>query len=210
MGKKRENNKVYLSGEVVSEPVRVIRDKGEPLCRFTVRVPRLSGVYDILPVTILERNVTEAISLGQRICMAGQFRSYNRLENGKSRLFLAAYAQELLSEDVKTAPNTVELNGCLCKPPIYRTTPFGREIADFLLAVNRDYNKSDYIPCIAWGGNARFISMLSVGDRLAVSGRLQSREYQKKYSETDIENRVAYEVSVSRLELLDGQEDEED
>jgi single-stranded DNA-binding protein len=115
--------------------------------------------------------------------------------------------RELLDELPNRNPNSILLSGYICKPPVYRTTPFNREIADVLIAVNRAYNKSDYIPCIAWGRNARFVKNLGVGDRIAVSGRIQSREYQKKLSETDIKTMTAYEVSVSKLAAFEAGED---
>jgi single-stranded DNA-binding protein len=137
----------------------------------------------------------------------GQFRSYNKIEGGKSRLMLTVFVRELLDDVPNKNPNSILLSGYICKPPVYRTTPFNREIADVLIAVNRAYNKSDYIPCIAWGRNARFVKNLGVGDRIAVSGRIQSREYQKKLSETEIKTMTAYEVSVSKLAAFDAGEE---
>ena len=129
------------------------------------------------------------------------------MENGKSRLMLTVFIRELLSSAPGKNPNSILLGGYICKPPIYRTTPFNREIADILIAVNRAYNKSDYIPCIAWGRNARFVKNLCVGDKIAVSGRIQSREYQKKLSETEMKTMTAYEVSVSKLAAFDSETD---
>jgi primosomal replication protein N len=169
---------------------------------------RLSGQADILPITISERLIQDGmLAKGKNICAVGQFRSYNKLENGKSRLMLTVFVRELLAELPDKNPNTILLSGYICKPPVYRTTPFNREIADVLVAVNRAYNKSDYIPCIAWGRNARFVKNLTVGDKIAISGRIQSREYQKKFSETDIRTMTAYEVSVSKLAAFDSTED---
>ena len=169
---------------------------------------RLSGQADILPVTLSERLIQDGmLAKGKNICAVGQFRSYNKLENGKSRLMLTVFVRELLTDLPDKNPNTILLSGYICKPPVYRTTPFNREIADVLVAVNRAYNKSDYIPCIAWGRNARFVKNLTVGDRIAISGRIQSREYQKKLSETDIRTMTAYEVSVSKLAAFDSTED---
>jgi hypothetical protein len=169
---------------------------------------RLSGQADILPVTLSERLIQDGmLAKGKTICALGQFRSYNKLENGKSRLMLTVFVRELLTDLPEKNPNTILLSGYICKPPVYRTTPFNREIADVLVAVNRAYNKSDYIPCIAWGRNARFVKNLCVGDKIAISGRIQSREYQKKFSDTDVRTMTAYEVSVSKLAAFDSTED---
>lgn len=198
----QENNKMYFSGEIVSEPTLTHARYGEGFYEFDVRVPRLSGTDDILPVTISEKLLYgKEIGKGTKINAVGQFRSYNKIEDERSRLVLTAFVQELLEETDN--PNTITLNGYVCKPPIYRMTPLNREIADILIAVNRAHNKSDYIPCVAWGRNARFASMLSVGDRVAVSGRVQSRQYEKKVSETNIQKRTAYEVSISKLATHD-------
>jgi primosomal replication protein N len=144
--------------------------------------------------------------MGKHIEVLGQFRSYNSYHNEGNRLILTVFARDInfLDDDaVVKNPNQIFLNGYVCKKPIYRTTPFGREITDILLAVNRPYNKSDYIPCIAWGRNARYSESLEIGHNIKVWGRIQSREYQKKVNETEFEKRVAYEVSVSKLEYLE-------
>ena len=199
-----KNNKVYVMGEIVSDAKFSHEVYGEGFYEFFVKVPRLSGQADILPVTLSERLIQGAtLEKGKTLCAVGQFRSYNKLENGKSRLMLTVFVRELLEELPDKNPNSILLSGYICKPPVYRTTPFNREIADVLIAVNRAYNKSDYIPCIAWGSNARFVQNLTVGDRIAVSGRIQSREYQKKFSDTDIRTMTAYEVSVSKLAAFD-------
>ena len=140
---------------------------------------------------------------GADVNIFGQFRSYNKLEGGKSRLMLTVFIRELLEEQPGKNPNSIVLSGYICKPPVYRTTPFNREIADLLIAVNRSYNKSDYIPAIAWGRNARFVRSLSVGDRVALSGRIQSREYQKKQPDDSFVSMTAYEVSISKLAAFD-------
>jgi single-stranded DNA-binding protein len=195
-----KNNKVYVMGEIVSDATFSHEVCGEGFYEFFIRVMRLSGQADILPVTLSERLIeVGSLCKGKLLCAVGQFRSYNKIENGKSRLMLTVFVRELLDEPSAKAPNSILLSGYICKPPVYRTTPFNREIADVLIAVNRAYNKSDYIPCIAWGRNARFVKNLAVGDRIAVSGRIQSREYQKKFSETEIKTMTAYEVSVSKL-----------
>ena len=199
-----KNNKVYLMGEIVSDATFSHEVYGEGFYEFFVKVLRLSGQADILPVTLSERLIQDGmLCKGKSICALGQFRSYNKMENGKSRLMLTVFIRELLSSAPGKNPNSILLGGYICKPPIYRTTPFNREIADILIAVNRAYNKSDYIPCIAWGRNARFVKNLCVGDKIAVSGRIQSREYQKKLSETEVKTMTAYEVSVSKLAAFD-------
>ena len=172
-----------------------------------VLVPRLSESSDVIPLMISERllDVTQDYT-GEKIAVTGQFRSYNRHEERKNKLVLSVFVRELefieeIEENEKT--NQIFLDGYICKAPIYRKTPLGREIADLLLAVNRPYGKSDYIPCICWGRNARYAAGFSVGDRCLVWGRIQSREYMKKLSEEDLEKRVAYEVSVSKLDVPD-------
>ena len=203
-----KNNKVYVVGEIVSDGVFSHEVYGEGFYEFYVKVMRLSNQADILPVTISERLIQGGmLCKGKTLCATGQFRSYNKIENGKSRLMLTVFVRELLEEEPGKNPNSILLSGYICKPPVYRTTPFNREIADVLVAVNRAYNKSDYIPCIAWGRNARFVKNLNVGDRIAVSGRIQSREYQKKISETETKIMTAYEVSVSKLAAFDSTED---
>ncbi len=203
-----KNNKVYIMGEIVSDATFSHEVYGEGFYEFFVRVMRLSGQADVLPVTVSERLIEGGeLKKGKTLCAVGQFRSYNKIENGKSRLMLTVFLRELIEEVPNKNPNSILLSGYICKPPIYRTTPFNREIADVLVAVNRAYNKSDYIPCIAWGRNARFVRTLSVGDKVAVSGRIQSREYQKKLSETDIRTMTAYEVSVSKLAAFDANEE---
>ena len=203
-----KNNKVYVMGEIVSDAVFSHEVYGEGFYEFFVKVMRLSGQADILPVTVSERLIEGgALRKGKTISAIGQFRSYNKIENGKSRLMLTVFVRELVEAAGEKNPNSILLSGYICKPPVYRTTPFNREIADVLVAVNRAYNKSDYIPCIAWGRNARFVKTLSVGDRVAVSGRIQSREYQKKLSETEMKTMTAYEGSVSKLAAFDSGED---
>lgn len=172
-----------------------------------VSVNRLSNFVDYIPVMVSERLIdTTQNYIGQYIYVTGQFRSYNRHEEKKNRLVLSVFARELEfmeqeEEDVKS--NQIFLDGYICKEPIYRKTPLGREIADLLIAVNRSYGKSDYIPCICWGRNARFASGFTVGAHVQVWGRIQSREYVKKLNELETEKRVAYEVSVSKIEYLD-------
>ena len=193
-------NRVYLNGEIVSEAAFSHEVYGEGFYEMSVLVKRLSGQADILPVTISERLIQDKqLGIGSEISAIGQFRSYNKLVDGKSKLMLTVFVRELLEGEAQKNPNSIVLSGYICKQPVYRTTPFNREIADLLVAVNRSYNKSDYIPCIAWGRNARFVKNLAVGERIALSGRIQSREYQKKFSETDVRILTAYEVSISKL-----------
>lgn len=205
-----ENNQVTIMGEIVGDFSYSHEIYGEGFYMVDVQVARLSDSSDVIPLMVSERllNVKEDYK-GAYICVAGQFRSYNRHEERKNRLVLSVFAREIefleeIEEGART--NQIYLDGYICKEPIYRKTPLGREIADLLLAVNRPYGKSDYIPCICWGRNARYASTFEVGSRCAVWGRIQSREYMKKLSEEQTERRVAYEVSVSKLELLDKEE----
>ena len=199
-----KNNKVYLSGQIVTPAVYSHEVYGEGFYEFNVSVNRLSGAADILPVTISERLVEEGkLDVGSKLNAIGQFRSYNKISEGKSKLMLTVFIRELLAEPLQINPNSVVLSGYICKPPVYRTTPFNREIADLLIAVNRAYNKSDYIPAIAWGRNARFVKNLAVGEKIVVCGRIQSREYQKKISDLEVRTLTAYEVSVSKLAAYD-------
>ena len=197
-------NKVILAGEIVETPVYSHSVYGEGFFETMMSVPRLSQHNDILPVTISERLIADRdIKVGSQIAAEGQFRSYNRIMDGKSRLMLTVFVRDLLEMAPNMNPNIIELEGYICKPPIYRTTPFKREICDILLAVNRAYNKSDYIPCIAWGRNARFVKAAAIGKKIYITGRIQSREYQKRISETESEVRIAYEISVNKI-ALDG------
>lgn len=202
-----ENNKVSIVGEIVSDFVYSHEVFGEGFYLVDVSVNRLSNMADVIPLMVSERllDVTKDYK-GMIIEAAGQFRSYNRHEGLKNRLVLSIFVRELqfLEEEVKdqSKTNYIELDGYICKPPVYRKTPLGREIADILIAVNRPYGKSDYIPCIAWGRNARFASTFEVGGHIKVWGRVQSREYTKKINEEENEKRIAYEVSVSKIEFL--------
>ena len=196
-----QSNKVYLCGTVQSEPVYSHELYGEGFYEFSICVPRLSGQNDIIPLTVSERILKDAdVAIGKQIALNGQFRSYNKMAEEKSKLMLTVFVRDFCAPQEEN-PNTVELSGYICKPPIYRTTPFNREICDLLVAVNRAYNKSDYIPCIAWGRNARFVKSVEVGQKLALQGRIQSREYVKKLSETESETRTAYELSINKINL---------
>jgi single-stranded DNA-binding protein len=209
-----ENNQVTVMGEIVSDFSYSHEIFGEGFYMVDVKCKRLSESYDIIPVMVSERLIDVADSyIGSLICVVGQFRSYNRHEEHKNRLVLSVFAREInfieeMEESSKT--NQIFLDGYICKEPVYRKTPLGREIADLLLAVNRPYGKSDYIPCICWGRNARYANHFKVGERCAVWGRIQSREYMKKLDEENVEKRVAFEVSVSKMELGEGEEIEDD
>ncbi|MBO7508342.1 MAG: single-stranded DNA-binding protein [Clostridia bacterium] len=193
------NNKVYLRGKIVSEPVFSHEVFDEKFFEFDLLVPRLSDSFDTIPITISERLLDDNIVPDKTITISGQFRSYNKQVDGKSKLVLTVFVRELEENDELQNPNIIELNGFICKEPIFRTTPFKREICDVLLAVNRAYNKSDYIPCIAWGRNARFVKDLKVGESLNIVGRIQSRVYQKKLSDDMTETKNAYEISVAKI-----------
>jgi len=195
-----DNNKVSLVGKVASVPIFSHELYDEKFYEFVLEVPRLSEYSDSIPLTVSDRLLKISnLSIGSTICVSGQFRSYNKLVDGRSRLMLTVFVRDIISTPTTQNPNMIELKGYICKPPIYRTTPFDREICDMLIAVNRAYNKSDYIPCIAWGRNARFIKESAVGQKLTLSGRIQSRSYVKKISETESVTKVAYEVSIGKL-----------
>ena len=202
-----ENNQVSIVGEIVSDFRFSHEVYGEWFYLVDISVNRLSNIVDYIPVMISERLIdVEENYIGQYLYVTGQFRSFNRHEEKKNRLVLSVFAREVEfmdgpEEDIKS--NQIFLDGYICKEPIYRKTPLGREIADLLIAVNRSYGKSDYIPCICWGRNARFASNFDVGGHVQVWGRIQSREYVKKISEEETEKRIAYEVSVSKVEFLE-------
>lgn len=210
-----ENNHLVLVGKITSERKFSHEIYGESFYIFNLEVPRLSDMTDIIPITISERLIDDdKMQVGSKIIVKGQFRSYNSYENEKNKLILTVFAkdiifeedmekEEIVSEENKKVPvsNEVVLAGYICKKPIYRQTPFGREIADILLAVNRAYNKSDYIPSIAWGRTARFCQNLPTGTEVRIIGRVQSRKYEKKYEDGTVEEKVAYEVSISSLEV---------
>ena len=218
-----DNNYLVLVGRVANEKKFSHEVYGESFYLFNLEVPRLSGTSDVIPITVSDRLLTGTnLEVGSNIIVKGQFRSYNTYDNTKNRLVLTVFAKDILpvveeteeQDEVRKdeVSNEVILNGYICKPPIYRQTPFKREIADILLAVNRAYNKSDYIPCIAWGRNARFCQNMEVGTCVRVVGRVQSRLYDKKLEDGTVEQRVAYEVSIGSMEVLneeDGSKPEE-
>lgn len=202
-----ENNQVSIVGEIVSDFRYSHEVYGEGFYMVDISVRRLSDFVDYIPVMVSERLINvEGNYIGQYVYIGGQFRSFNRHEEHKNRLVLSVFARELeLIENGcdDDASNEIFLDGYICKESVYRKTPLGREIADLLIAVNRSYGKSDYIPCICWGRNARFASGFEVGTHVQIWGRIQSREYVKKLSETQVEQRTAYEVSVSKIEFLE-------
>ncbi|MEG2291027.1 MAG: single-stranded DNA-binding protein [Clostridium sp.] len=203
------NNKIYLEGTVISGLDFSHEMYGEGFYTFSIEVTRLSDSVDVLNITVSERLIANLdLTIGNDIIVDGQLRSYNKFVDGSNKLILTVFARNIepCIERSKN-PNEIYLDGYICKEPVYRTTPFGREIADVLLAVNRAYNKSDYIPTIAWGRNSRFCQSLEVGDNIRVWGRLQSREYQKKVTEEDVIKKIAYEVSISKMEKV-GKEEE--
>ena len=210
-----ESNYLTLVGKVTGEKEFSHEIYGERFYTFKLSIERLSGNADIIPITVSERLVNDdMLTEGKKLLVKGQFRSYNSYENEHNKLILTVFAKDVIEvkEDDETenefskkdgVTNEVVLVGFICKKPIYRQTPFGREIADLLLAVNRAYNKSDYIPSIAWGRNARFSQNLEVGTKVRIVGRVQSRQYEKKFEDGSVENRIAYEVSIGSLEVVD-------
>ncbi|MBP3463998.1 MAG: single-stranded DNA-binding protein [Clostridia bacterium] len=213
-----ENNHLVLVGKVTSEKTYSHEIYGEKFYIFDLEVPRLSSAVDVIPITVSERLLTGLnLEIGKKLSVEGQFRSYNSYQNERNKLILTVFAKDIVEindesieeseesqEEKKDAiTNEVTLSGYVCKKPIYRQTPFDREIADLLLAVNRAYNKSDYIPCIAWGRNARFCQNMEVGTEVKIVGRVQSRKYEKKFEDGTSETRVAYEVSISSMEIVE-------
>ena len=199
------NNQASIMGTIEEGFALSHEIYGEKFYVTTVRVPRLSEAADYVRVMVSERLLTDnEYNVGDMVAVTGQFRSYNSYEEGGNRLVLTVFAKAIAPYDEGESrnPNTLYLNGYICKTPVYRTTPFGREITDLLLAVNRSYNKSDYIPIIAWGRNARFAKNLSVGDNVKIWGRIQSRTYQKRISDEETIEKTAYEVSINRMELV--------
>ena len=227
-----DNNCATLIGKVASDKRLSHETFGEKFYLFDLEVMRLSDIADIIPITVSERLLTNFdLSIGNQIIVDGQFRSYNNYENEKNRLVLTVFAKDIqeydkvkeqeeiepkddetdeeeTSEKKGEVTNEIVLIGYICKKPIYRQTPFGREIADILLAVNRAYNKSDYIPCIAWGRNARFCQNIEVGTEIKITGRIQSRTYEKKFEDGTTETRVAYEISIASMEVIEESDDE--
>lgn len=196
------NNRVMLTGKVASTPQFSHETFGEGFYELKLSVPRLSDKEDIIPVIVSEKLLTDnKFAVGNTVRVKGQFRSYNQNDGEKSKLILSVFVREIVENTQEELnPNIIEITGYICKPPIYRTTPFKREICDILVAVNRAYNKSDYLPCIAWGRNARFIKNIQIGSKLFIVGRIQSRDYQKRLEDGTIQNKVAYEISIARIQ----------
>lgn len=212
MRKEIKNNQATLSGEIVSNFEFSHEVYGEGFYIAMLASERTSGQKDIISIMVSDRLVdTGADWVGRFVKVSGQFRSYNKHEGEKNHLVLSVFAREF--EEFEEMPfsdnysNHIFLDGYICKPPIYRETPLGREIADILLAINRPYGKSDYIPTICWGRNARFAYSLEVGTRLQIEGRIQSREYKKQISDDEYETRTAYEVSISKMTVVEELED---
>lgn len=202
-----DNNRVIVAGKMMEELEFSHSIYGEGFYKAFIGSPRLSDESDVLPITISER-LLEGIELNKEdeLTIQGQLRSYNMKVDGQNKLILVIFSRDLkisIDEKMSKNPNQIFLDGYICKNPMYRTTPFGREITDLLIAVNRPYNKSDYIPCIAWGRNARFSQNLEVGQRIKLWGRIQSRKYQKKFSDGEVVNKTAYEVSISKMDIVD-------
>ncbi len=203
---RNKNNKVVLTGKVTGAPVYSHEVFGECFYVFDMDIQRTSGIIDTVPVMVSERMCNiENIKVGNSYEIIGQFRSYNKKQESKSHLLLSVFTAEMreLDEEEFVGENSVVIYGYICKEPVYRKTPLGREIADLLVAVNRVYGKSDYIPCIVWGRNARYISTLEIGKLVELKGRIQSREYFKQINEEEFEIRVAYELSVSQIALCE-------
>ena len=204
-----KNNQAVIAGEIISDFKFNHEVFGEGFYFVKLKVSRLSHSSDIIPLLVSERLIDVKQShIGQFLEARGQFRSHNKQESDKNRvvLFLFAKEIEMIDSAENRNPNEIFLDGYICKEPVYRTTPLGREIADVLLAVNRAYGKSDYIPCICWGRNARYAGNLTVGSRIQLRGRIQSREYQKRIGEGKVVDKIAYEVSASQMEYIEEEE----
>ena len=199
-----ENNIITLTGTVEASPEYSHTVMDEKFYSFTLRVPRLSETEDFLPITISEEIFDpELIKKENPLKIKGQLRSYNKYTETKTRLILTVFAKEIsLPDELDSNPNEIFVNGFICKEPVYRKTPFGREITDLIIAVNRAFNRSDYIPAIAWGKNAVFSENLEVGSNVLLWGRLQSRNYNKRLSENEVETRTAYELSITKIEKI--------
>lgn len=201
-----DNNNVEIGGEIIEEIKFSHEIYDEKFYKFLIKTKRLSDYEDILPVIISERLVNlEEIKIGKLVKISGQFRSYNLQTETRNRLLLSIFVKEIeFTEDEKVLTlNDANFVGYICKEPVYRKTPLGREIADVLIAINRTYKKSDYVPCILWGRNAKFCETLNVGDLVKLNGRIQSRTYEKKNPDGEIMKKTAYEVSVSKFGYMD-------
>lgn len=208
-----ENNIVKIGGRIASKPEFSHEIYDEKFYKFNIETNRLSSYSDRLPVLISERIIQlDNLNVGDLVYISGQFRSYNEpTDNGKSKLVLTIFTKEIdiIDDESIITLNDATFIGYVCKPPIYRKTPLGREITDLLIAVNRTYKKSDYIPCILWGRNAKFCENICTGTMVKLSGRIQSRKYEKKQLDGSILEKVAYELSVSKFSVLDEKENNE-
>lgn len=202
---KDDTNVVNLRGEIENNLEFSHEIFGEKFYNVKIKISRLSDSFDILPMTISERLLGEVdISNNRLVSVSGQLRSYNKNIENRNKLVLTVFAREIKeAEEGVRDPNSIFLDGYICKDPVYRKTPLGREITDLLVAINRPYNKSDYIPSIVWGRNAKFAKNLEVGDRVQMWGRIQSREYEKKLPDGETIKKVAYEVSISKIKKVD-------
>lgn len=200
-----ENNQAKLSGEITTAWQYSHAIYGESFFTATLSSKRESGVVDEILIMVSDRLVDVNENwIGQYVSISGQFRSYNKYEEGRNRLILSVFVSGIeITEGGFEDINSINIEGYICKAPTYRETPLGREIGDLLVAVNRPYGKSDYIPCICWGRNAKFAGCLDIGTCLRLHGRIQSREFKKKIGEEEFETRTAYEVSVHRLEVVE-------
>lgn len=201
-----ENNYCEVTGIIETEPQFNHEIYGEKFYLFTLRSERLSKSFDFINITVSEKLISDLneIAPGRKIRATGQFRSYNNFSGVGNKLILTLFVKEIefLTDETYNLINYISLEGFLCKEPVYRVTPFGREITDILLAVNRIHNKSDYLPLICWGRNAKFASTLKIGDKIKVSGRIQSREYQKKLDDEEIITKTAYEISINKIDKI--------
>ncbi len=205
------NNTVTLSGRVASSPQYSHEIYAEKFYEVMLEVSRLSDMKDMIPVSISDRLICQGqLDIDRYVTVVGQFRSYNKIIDNKSKLMLTVFVKDIYDMDSNMPANSIDICGYICKAPVFRVTPFNREITDILLAVNRQYNKSDYIPCIAWGRNARYSRSLAIGQLININGRIQSRQYQKKLTDTDIVTRTAYEVSVASIDVVDMPEIDKD
>ena len=208
MGENMNNNEAIAIGRVSEEPKFSHRHFDEDFYVFELEVPRLSENFDTINIMISDKLISpDEIKIDDIYEVRGQFRSYNNYTGIGNKLMLVLFAKETVLRETEPEPdekpNYLFLSGYICKEPVYRTTPFGREITDILVAVNRSYGKSDYIPCIAWGRNAKFTSKLSVGEHVEIWGRMQSREYHKKLDDGEIALKKAYEISISKINVID-------
>lgn len=205
MGKNTEASSVRLSGRVLNEPVFNHKTYGEAFYMIVLGIFRRSGYEDKIRLIVSEKILRgRSPRKSELLEVSGQIRTYNRETEGRSKLEVTVFVREMAyrKEAGFEYENSVSIEGFICKAPIRRTSPLGREICDLMIAVNRMYNKSDYIPCIAWGRNASYCESLNVGDKVYIEGRIQSREYRKYTEDGQQEIRTAYEVSAVKAELI--------